>query len=104
MRTRATRNTLVFYFGLIIKYIVSILNLATYLTYLIKGPVTRVPHGQRMRNEWRLTIKKRMMLTKEKNNTHKLRILPNDERPFKGSSGHETDINGCQKKAFVPHT
>ncbi len=38
-------------------------------------------------------MKKRMTLT-----------LPNDERLFKGSNGHETDINGCQKMAFVPHT
>ena len=36
---------------------------------------------------------------------HKLqRTLPNDDRPFKGSSGHEMDINGCQDMAFVPHT
>ncbi len=57
----------------------------------VTGPVTRVPHGQRMRNEWRLVIKKRMTLTKKKNNTHKQRtILPNDERPFKGSNGHAT--------------
>ena len=42
-----------------------------------------------------------MTLTKEKHNTHKQRQLPNDERPFKGSNGHETDINGCQKMAFV---
>ena len=71
---------------------------------MIKSPVTRVPHYQRMRNEWRLMIKKRMTLTKEKNNTHKQRTLPNNERPFKGSNGHETDINGCQKMTFVPHT
>ncbi len=46
-----------------------------------------------------------MTLTKEKNNTHKQRTLPNDERTFKRSNGHETDINGCQKMAlFVPHT
>ncbi len=30
-------------------------------------------------------------------NTHKQRTLPIDERPFKGSNGHETDINGWQK-------
>ncbi len=40
-----------------------------------QGPVTRVPHGQSMRNEWRLTIKKRITLTKEKNNTYKQRTL-----------------------------
>ncbi len=34
----------------------------------------------------------------------KQRTLPNDERLFKGSSGHETDIYGYQKMAFVPHT
>ncbi len=45
-----------------------------------------------------------MTLTKENNYTHKQRTLPNDERPVKGSNGHETDINGCQKIAFVPHT
>ena len=45
-----------------------------------------------------------MTLTKEKNNTHKQRALPNDERPFTGSNGHERNINGCQKMAFVPHT
>ena len=60
-----------------------------------------MPHGQRMRNEWRLTIKKRMTLTKEKNNTHKHRILPNDndERPFKGSNGMKsisTDNSGIR--------
>ncbi len=49
-------------------------------------------------------MEKRMTLTKEKNNTHKQRTLPNDERPFNGSNGHEMDINGCQKMAFVPHT
>ncbi len=59
-----------------------------------------MPHGQRMRNECRLTIKKRITLTKEKNNTHKQRILPNDERPFKGSNGHKTDINGYQKNGI----
>ncbi len=69
-----------------------------------KGPVTRVPHGQRMRNELRLTIKKRMTLTKEKYNQHEQRTLPYDKRPFKGSNGHETDNNGCQNMAFVPHT
>ncbi len=37
-----------------------------------------------------------MTLTKEKNNTHKQRTLPNDERLFGGSNVHETDINGCQ--------
>ncbi len=31
-----------------------------------------------------------MTLTKEKGNTHKQRKLPNDERPVKGSNGHET--------------
>ena len=31
-----------------------------------------------------------MTLTKEKSNTHKQRKLPNDERPVKGSNGHET--------------
>ena len=67
-------------------------------------PLTRVPHGQRMRNEWHLTIKKRMAWTKEKNNTHKQHTLPYSERPFKGSNGHETDINGRQNMAFVPHT
>ncbi len=44
-----------------------------------------------------------MTLTKEKNNTHKQRKLPNDECPLKGSNGHETDINGCQKMVFVFH-
>ncbi len=29
--------------------------------------------------------------------------LPNDERLFRGSNVHETDINGCQKMAFVEH-
>ncbi len=48
-------------------------------------------------------IKKRMTLTKEKNNTHKQRTLPNDERPVKGPNGHESDINGFHKIAFVPH-
>ncbi len=58
----------------------------------------------RTRNERRLTHEKRMTLIKEKNNKHKQRTLPNDERPFKGSNGHETDITGYQKMAFVPHT
>ncbi len=31
-----------------------------------------------------------MTLTNEKNNTHKQRKLPNDERPVEGSNGHET--------------
>ncbi len=44
-----------------------------------------------------------MTLTKGKNNTHKQRTLPNDERPFKGSNRLETDINGCRKMTFVPH-
>ncbi len=52
-------------------------NAAAYLSItLSKGPVTRVPHVQRMRNEWRLTIKKRTTMTKEKitqtNNAHYL--------------------------------
>ena len=51
-----------------------------------------MPHGQRM------------TMINEKNNTRKQRTLPNDERPFNGSNGYETDINGCQKMAFVPHT
>ena len=42
-----------------------------------------------------------MTLTKEKNNTHKQRTLPNDERPVKGSNGHETtNINIMPKMAF----
>ncbi len=47
-----------------------------------------------------------MRVTKEKYkyNTHNQRTLPYDEHPFKGSNGHETDINGCHKMAFVPHT
>ena len=45
-----------------------------------------------------------MTFTKEKNNTHKQRTLPNDERTFKGPNGHKTDINGSQKMALVPHT
>ena len=47
-----------------------------------------------------------MTLTKEKNNTHKQRTLPNDERLFRGSkfNVNETDINGCQNMAFVAHT
>ncbi len=32
-----------------------------------------------------------MTMTKEKNNTHKRRTLPNDERLFRGSNVHETD-------------
>ena len=59
-------------------------------------------HECRMRNKWRLTIKIRMTLTKEEKNTYKQSTLPN-ERPFKGSNGHETDINGCQKMPFVSH-
>ena len=58
--------------------------------------------GQHVRNECRLT------LTKEKNNTLKQRtLIPNDERLFRGSNVmnvHETDINGCQKMAFVANT
>ena len=54
-----------------------------------------------------LIHEKRMTLTKEKNNTHKTRTLPNDERPFKGpkglTKGLETDINGCQKMTFISH-
>ncbi len=45
----------------------------------------------------RPTHEKRMTLAKEKNNTHKQRTLPNDERPLKRSNGLEThflDING----------
>ena len=45
-----------------------------------------------------------MTLTKEKNNKHRQRTLPNDERLFKESNGHETDINGYQRMVFVPHT
>ncbi len=57
-------------------------------------------------HEKRMTFSNKtgMMVTKEINNTYKQRTLPNDERPLKGSNGHETDINGCQKTAFVPHT
>ena len=40
---------------------------------------------------------------KEKNNTHKQRTFPNDECLFRGSKVHETDINGCEKLAFVAH-
>ena len=56
--------------------------------------------GQRMRNEWSLTHEKRMTLTKEKNNTHKQRTWPNDERPFKESDVH---IKGRQEVSFVPY-
>ncbi len=45
-----------------------------------------------------------MTLTMEKNNTHKQRTLPNDERLFRESNVHETDINGYQKMAFVAQT
>ncbi len=45
-----------------------------------------------------------MTLTKDKNNTLKQRTLPNDERLFRGSNVHETNINGCQKMTFVTHT
>ncbi len=45
-----------------------------------------------------------MKLTKEKNNTHKQRTLPNGERLFRGSNVHEIDINGCQTMTFVAHT
>ncbi len=74
----------------------------------VKGPVTQVPHGQSMRNEWRLTIKKRMTLTKEKNNTHKQHTLPNDERSFKGTNGHETHFRRIStdaklEMAYVSH-
>ncbi len=59
-----------------------------------------------MRNELRLTHEKRMTLTKEKKNTHKQPTLPNDERPFKGSNGHETHfqqiLTDAKKLAFVP--
>ncbi len=44
-----------------------------------------------------------MTLTKEKNNTHKQRTLPNDELLFRGSNVHEADINGCQKMASVAY-
>ena len=37
-----------------------------------------------------------MTLTKKKNYTHKQRPLPNDERPFKDSNGHETYFYGFQ--------
>ncbi len=43
-------------------------------------------------------------IDKGKNNTHKQRTLPTDERLFRGSNVHETDINGCQKMAVVAHT
>ena len=42
-----------------------------------------------------------MTWTKEKSNTLQQRTLLNDERPFKGSNGHEADINGCQWLSFL---
>ncbi len=42
----------------------------------------------------------------EKYNTHKPRKLPNDERPVKGSNGHETyfrQISTDAKMTFVRH-
>ncbi len=41
-----------------------------------------------------------MPLKKEKNNTHKQRTLPNDERLFRGSNVHATD----PKMAFIVYT
>ncbi len=63
-----------------------------------------------MRNEWLLTHEKRITLTKEKNNTHKQRKLPNDERPVKESNEHETHFpkistndkkNGIFRSSYV---
>ncbi len=39
-----------------------------------------------------------MTLTKEKNNTHKQRTSPNDERPFKGQSGMKRRFDGYPRK------
>ena len=41
-----------------------------------------------------------MTLTKEKNNTHKQRKLPNDECLFRGSNVHETDITDAKKNGI----
>ena len=49
-----------------------------------------------------------MTLTKEENNKQKQRKLRNDERPHKmikrAWKAFSTDINECQKIAFVSHT
>ena len=66
--------------------------------------------GQRMRNELWLAHEeqKLMTLTNEKNNKRKQHKLPNDERPLKGSNGHETHFRriamDAKKMAFVPYT
>ncbi len=45
-----------------------------------------------------------MTLTKEKNNTHKQRKLPNDERPVKGSNWHETHFQQISTDARKWHS
>ncbi len=60
--------------------------------------------GHRMRNELLLTHEKRMMLTKEKSNTHRQRKLPYDERPVKGSRHFRQISTDAKKMTFVRHT
>ena len=43
-----------------------------------------------------------MTLTKEKNNTHKQRTLPNNERLFRGSNVHETGITDAKTWHSLP--
>ena len=45
-----------------------------------------------------------MTLIKEKNNTHKQRKLPNDERPVKGSNWHETHFQQISTDARKWHS
>ncbi len=45
-----------------------------------------------------------MTLTKEKNNTHKQRRLPDDERPVEGSYGHETHFRRISTDAKQCHS
>ena len=67
-------------------------------SYVRSGPAYRIRSfkawsherriGQRMRNECRLTISKRMTLTKEKNNTHKQRTWASIQRIKRAWNGH----------------
>ncbi len=73
--------------------------------YFCYGPVARVPH--RPMHEKQMTLnacETRMTLTKEKNNTHKQRTLPNDEHQFKGSNKHETHFRHISADAKKLHS
>ncbi len=71
------RNTSFFFIFLKLHPIAILSSLyILYLFAISKGPVTRVPHGQRMRNEWRLTLKNEWRWWRRKitrtNNAHYL--------------------------------